>query len=170
MLMGLRIKTLFLLLTSVALFAFTLKHPFYLGVTQIKHNSSNNNLEVSVKLFVNDLEDALKKINKKQIDLLNGKDSTYLNQVINQYLLSHLKLKANTKLLQQKYLGYEIEKDVIWIYAEYKSEKIIGTLQIENTLLYDYLAQQTNIMRFEYGGKEHHAKLNNPEKLATIKP
>ncbi len=168
--MGLRIKTLFLLLTSVVLFAFTIKHPFYLGITQIKHNAANNNLEVSVKLFVNDLEDALKKINKKQIDLLNGKDSTYLNQVINQYLLSHLKLKANNKLLQQNYIGYEIEKDVVWIFAEYPAEKSISALEIENTLLYDYLAQQTNIIRFEYNGKEHHTKLNNPEKLATIKP
>jgi len=165
-----RIKTILLVLTSGLLTSSVYIHPFYISVTHIKHNATLNNLEVSVKIFANDFEETLKKNNHTKIDLLHQNESDSLNNYVNQYILSHLKLSCNNKPLQQKYLGFEMEQDVIWIYLEYSTVKTIQHLEIENSILCESFMQQTNIIRLEYQNKDFHTKLNCPEKYAMIKP
>ncbi len=161
-----RINIFAIVITSILLFGFTIKHPFYLGITHLKYNSTEQTVQASFKLFVNDLEDALKQLNKKPVDLINGKDKVELNKLLNTYLNTHVKLKFNGKSVTYTYLGYELDKEVVWIYAEYKPVKTLKTIDIENTLLYDFIKQQTNIIRVENGNTEQSNKLSYPEKSA----
>ncbi len=164
----LRNKLIIISLTSILLFGFKLLHPFYLGITHFKYNSKTESLETSVKLFVNDFEAALKKINNKPVDLINGKNKDELNKMIDSYIKNHLKLKINGKESLYTFIGFELEKDVAWIYIEYKKIKNIKTLEIENTLLYDHINQQTNIVRIEVNANEQSTKLNYPEKITQF--
>ncbi len=159
-----RINVIVIVLTSFLLFGLTARHPFYLGITHLKYNSKEQTIQTSIKLFVNDLEDALKKLNKKPVDLINGKDKESLNKLLDSYLTTRFKLKINGKDINHKYLGHELEKEVVWIYMEYKPIKNIKTIAIENTLLYDFITQQTNIIRVEVDEREQNSKLNYPEK------
>ncbi len=144
------------------LFAF---HPFYLGVTHFKLNSKTHTLETSIKLFTNDLETALKKLNdSKTVDLINGSNKEEINKLISKYIQQHLNIKLNGKLAAFDYVGFEIEKDVTWIYIEYKKVKSIKILDIENSLLYDSFDKQTNIIRLETAAGEQNSKLSFPEK------
>lgn len=159
-----RIKLIIALLTTILLFGFKPLHPFYLGITHLKQNTKTQTLETSVKLFVNDLEETLRKLNSKPIDLINGTNKVELNKLLESYLKSHFKLKLNGKEMNFSYVGFEIEKDVAWIFVEYKQVKIIKTVEIENSLLYDHFKQQTNIVRLEANGSEQNNKLNYPDK------
>jgi len=53
------------LLTSslifILFFCLAFKHPFYLGVIDLKYNSTEKSIQGSIKLFTNDFENALKK-------------------------------------------------------------------------------------------------------------
>ena len=75
--------------------------------------------------FVNDLEETLRKLNNKPIDLINGTNKVELNKLLESYLNSHFKLKLNGKEMKFNFIGFEIEKDVAWIYVEYKQVKTI---------------------------------------------
>ncbi len=44
-------------------------HPFYVSVTEINHNAKEQTLEISCKMFAEDLEEILKKNYKTAIDL-----------------------------------------------------------------------------------------------------
>lgn len=150
---------------ALALSAF---HPFYLGVTHFKHNSKTKALETSVKLFTNDFETSLKKLNNNAtVDLINGSNKEELNKLINTYLQQHLSIKVNSKAINFDYIGFEIEKEVTWVYIEYKKVKSIKTLDVENTLLYDSFDKQTNIIRLETAAGEQNNKISFPEK--TVK-
>lgn len=164
----LRNKLIITVLTSILLFGFKSLHPFYLGITHFKYNATNKAIETSVKLFVNDFEDALKKTNNKPIDLINGANKDELNKYIDSYLKKNLLLKVNSKTAEYSYIGFEVEKEVVWIYVEYKNIKSIQSLEIDNTLLYDHLKQQTNIICVEVNNKEQSTKLNKPEKTAKF--
>ena len=60
------VKGLFLMAIILGFSAFTaIKHPFYLSVIDIKHDAKTQNLNISVKLFINDIESALKKTTSK---------------------------------------------------------------------------------------------------------
>ncbi len=139
-------------------------------MSHIKHNPASNTLEASIKMFANDFEDALKKLYNQKIDLLGKKDTVGLNSLIQSYIANRFKLVFNQKPLKQQYIGFETEEEVIWIYLEYASGKNLVSLEIENSLLCDFINQQSNLIRLEYGGKEYHTRLNCPDKFALIKP
>lgn len=164
----LRNKLIITVLTSILLFGFKTLHPFYLGIVHIKHNSTNKSLESSVKLFVNDLEDALKKQSNKPIDLINGTNKDDLNKLIQAYVKKNMAVKVNNKLVDLSYIGFEVENEIVWIYSEYKNIKSIQTLQVDCSLLYEHIKQQTNIIRVEVNNKEQSTKLNKPEKTAQF--
>jgi len=162
--MPIRIKLFMLVITSLSLFGFKVFHPFYLGICHFKHNVPENTLDASIKLFVNDFEEALRKTNKKQVDLINGVNKKEINQFIENYIKTNLQLKINQQNIGATYLGFEIEKEIIWIYLEYKSINQIKSFEMTNTLLYDYFPGQTHIIRLDCNNTERSFKITNPEK------
>lgn len=138
-------------------------HPFYLGVTSLEYNAREQVLQGSVKLFVNDLEDALKKSTKKPVDLINVKDTVGTTALLMAYLGSHFRLQVNGTPARFEFLGFEREEEALWMYVEYKCEAP-KKIQIQNSLLFDYLPDQSNIVHIEVNGIRKSAKTNNPEK------
>lgn len=144
------------------------KHPFYLSVTSIKHDSKTKRLNLTCKLFNNDFEDALKKINQTKVDLINGTNKDELNTAIERYFKTHLSIKADGKPTVISLIGFEHEQDAVWCYLESKALSGFKTLEIENSILYDFVKEQTNICEVEKttssGAVTKSSKVSNPEK------
>jgi hypothetical protein len=99
-------------------------HPYYLSVTTIKYNDKSKSLEVAVKMFTSDIENALKRTTKKAIDIINPKDKKEVDKVLFDYVNKRLLIKVNGKDQILKFIGYEKEDDSIWTYLEVrKAEK-----------------------------------------------
>lgn len=156
------IKVKYILITTLV-FLFSFKHPFYLGVTELKYDTKTKSMQCAVKLFTNDLEDALKKINGKSVDLINVKDTASTTKILNSYLASHLALKINDKPITFKFIGFEREEEAIWMYLEHEKCEVPRKIEVRNTLLYDYLSGQTNIVHTEVGEFKKSLKASNPE-------
>ena len=144
------------------------KHPYYVGILDIKHDNNNKVLKISVRLFTNDLEEALKKTTSKAIDLLNPKDKTESDSILSVYLKKHLSFTINNKSTSLNYLGYEKEEASIWSYLEIKNVSAPKKIGIKAQLLYDFLPQQTNIIHAEINGIEKSSKLTNPENTVEL--
>lgn len=134
-----------------------------MGVTDIKYNASTNNISISIKLFTNDLETTLRKVSKKNIDILNPKSKSEVDSVLSDYIKQRLKISLNQKIQTMNYIGYEKEDDSIWTYFEIKKAPIPKTLTINTKLLYDYLPQQINIVHAEVNGLKKSIKVTNPD-------
>lgn len=145
-------------------FLVSFKHPFYLSVTELKYNSSQRTLQGSVKLFINDVEDALKKINGKTIDLVNPVDTSKTNDILKTYLQQRLLIKVNGLDKPYELIGFEKEQEAIWLYIEVKNCPRPKNLEVENSLLYDYIKEQTNIVHVEMNGVTKSSKVTYPEK------
>lgn len=156
-----------LLLTALLLFSFTIKHPFYLGVTDLKYNTKQKSLEGTVKLFTNDLEEALSNIYHVKVDLINGKDKESMTKILSDYLRNHLKLKVNAKAAPINLIGFEHEAEAIWMYVEVSCAPP-KKLEIENTLLYDYIKSQINIVHCQVKDNAKSSKLTNPDKKMVL--
>ena len=152
------------LLMALICISFTNKHPFYLSVTEMNYNAKEKSIQTSVKLFTNDLEDALKKIYKQPVDLINGKDKDAINKMLNEYIQKHLTLTMEEKLQKFDFVGFEHEEEAVWIYIEYKNCPKPKKVIIENTLLYDFISNQINIVNFDALSSKKNSKLTNPEK------
>jgi hypothetical protein len=139
-------------------------HPFFLSVTDIKYNDKNKSLEIACKMFTNDLEDALKRTTKKSIDLIHPKDKKETEKIIFDYINKRLSINLNGKFRTLKCIGFEKEEDVIWTYMEIEKCEKPKQLVIQNSLLYDFLKEQINLVSFESEGKKQSSKVSNPDK------
>ena len=139
-------------------------HPFYLGVIDLKYNKNEKAIQGSVKLFTNDLEATLTKINRKTVDLINSKKKEETSKILFDYLLKHVKLTNNSKLAPLKFIGYEIEQEAVWMYVEFTAINQPKHVNIECTLLYEQLKEQINIINLEVNNSKKVSKITNPEK------
>jgi hypothetical protein len=140
------------ILSSIGILAVlsSFKHPFFVGVTEIKYEHIQKVIQVSSRLFFDDFESALKKdLNIKGLDLLNPKDSALTDQYVKTYFLKHLTLLKNGKPLDLNYLGYEIQKESVWIYLESNITESEGSYTIVNTLLCHIFDKQNNILQWK---------------------
>lgn len=162
--MFLRIKIL-IACCAILLCAF---HPYYVSVTELKYKEEDKTLQVSCRTFTNDLEIALKKIYKKPIDLLHPKDKAVVEKTVAHYMLDHLKINVNGKPQTLDFVGYEKEEEAIWSYFEIKGVELPKTLKIENSILYDFLPQQVNMVHADVKGNKQSSKVTNPDKEISL--
>jgi len=144
-------------------------HPIYVSVTEIEHNAKESTLEVSCKIFTDDFEKALRKINKDKIDLLNPSMKTAMNKVVDDYVQKHMSLKVNNSLVKMQFLGYEEQEEGILSYYQVNNVKNIKELTVRNSILFDYQPQQISLLHITVNGNRKSTKLNNPESIAVFK-
>ncbi|MDI1353426.1 MAG: hypothetical protein PSX36_00820 [bacterium] len=148
-----------------ALFCMTsFGHPFYLSVTDLKFNPKERALQGYVKIFTSDLENALRKTTGAPVDLIHPKDSLKLKQILLNYLEKHLSLTINKKKYSYELLGFEHEEEAIWSYVQVNNCPFPTEILVHNSILYDFIKDQSNIVQLEVNGAKKSSKVNCPEK------
>ena len=139
-------------------------HPYYVSVTELKKVGAKD-WQLSVKVFADNMEDELKKVDGQYCDLLNEKKSKENEGRLEKYISNYLKIKVNGKLITFKLIGFEKEEEAIWCYLEGElkldNEKIV--VEAENRLLYESLEKQVNIMEVRIGEEMKNSKVTYPE-------
>jgi hypothetical protein len=67
------------------------------------------------------------------------------------------------------YLGFEIDKEAIWIYFNIPKINNIKQLRVSSDVMYEYKPEQTNIVHININGKSTSYKMNAPNKEIFIK-
>jgi hypothetical protein len=169
-------KITFFLLKSLAVICLFLSvcsfmapvHRFYLSLAEIRVDTKKQTLDVSCKLFTDDLEDLLVKKYGKKADLATSTKDKDVQALITKYMSENFKINVGGKLINLNFVGFETEADAIWIYLESVPFREKGTVTIFNTLLYDYLPEQSNMINIYWNDAEKSAKLVNPDKMAEF--
>ena len=157
------------MLQQLLLIWFSLFHPFYVSVTEVEQNQQTKTVQVSVRIFFDDLETALSKRYKTNVNILKPKDRKQVDQLIAMYVKDHLRIKANGAELNLKYAGYEIEEEAAWCYFETDKLPVIQQLNIQNNILFEQHEAQINMIHATVNGKRKSTKLNNPASFAEFK-
>jgi hypothetical protein len=143
-------------------------HPFHVSVTEVNHNAAQKTLEISCKLFTDDFENILGKINKTKVDLINPASLPAMDTIVKKYITSHLSIAANGKPVTFSYLGYEHDKEAVYCYIEVTNVPAVNNLRLKNTLMYNLFDDQINIMHVIVGGNRKSTKLNYPDNETVI--
>ena len=162
-------RFLFLALALVvSSFLPALAHDFHTSITDIKYNPRTQALEVSLKVFTDDLEEALTKFTKSKITY-NSKSEAQQQQLY-AYLQSKLSFElAKGKPLKYKLLGSEPETDAVWMYIEVPvKSNSLGQLHIKNAILTELFSDQMNIVNLNYKGNTESILLQRGEAQKTF--
>ena len=124
-------------------------HPYYVSVSESVHNQEKSSLQITKKIFYDDLELVLKNENKNEnFDILNSKKDL-VNSYIENYIQKNMLFKIDGKLKELKYIGHEIINSRINSYFEIKNIKNIKSIEIKDTSLLEYFDNQENLTYFE---------------------
>ncbi len=150
-------------ISSVKSFA---PHPFYVSVTEMNLNNNDKTLEISCKIFSDDLEQVIEKSNRVQLDISTEKDKPNFDKLIPVYIKSHLTVSIDGKPASFSYLGFEIDKESAYCYLQVENISSLKKIEISNSLLHDLTPEQINIMHITANGKRQSTKLDYPSKSA----
>ena len=132
-----------LFLTSVTVGA----HPFYISIFTVNYNEASQALQITVKVFSDDLEEGVQS-RLYEVFKLENKNAA---EKIEKYLLSQLKIEDNTSPLELKFLGFESDLDVTYLYAEVEQLTPPQNLTFSTYFLTDIYPEQSNIFHFTMG-------------------
>lgn len=138
------------LLLLIPLMAFTL-HKYYISLSQIDYKAQEKTLQITMRLFTDDVEKTLNANFKKDFKLDTPQELASTNQLIAYYLNNHFKVIVNGKPLNIKFLGKEYENDLVYFYIEINDVATIKSIEIENTILMDEFEEQQNIIKLNIG-------------------
>lgn len=148
--------------------AINMNHPFFVSVTEFNHNPKDKILEISCKMFADDLENALKAQYKTVIDISHPKDAKQLEKYIFEYLQKHLQAKINGKAVTFQFVGYEKEEEAVWGYLQVNNAPLVKKLEVTNNILYEMNTAQTSIMHASSGGNHKSTRLMYPDTQASF--
>jgi hypothetical protein len=143
-------------------------HPFFISITEMNHNQSEQVLEISVKLFYDDLEKVLSAEHKVMVDLNKPKDKAQVQKFIAQYLQQHLRIKLDGKAVTPEFLGYEIEREAAWCYLQVEQVSSIKKVDVFNDIFFQHFSSQINMMHVIVKGNRKSMRLNNPDTQASF--
>ena len=116
-------------------------HKFHLSFTQIEYNAQEKSAEITIRVFADDLENALSQRKGKSVKL-DHKDAAML---IAAYLREILELKGrNGQLKKLTWVGMEPKADVVLLYVEAKLPEGLTGVQLRQRIFFELFDDQVN--------------------------
>ena len=160
-------KQLLLLFAVLFLSSFS-AHKFYVSVTQIDYVPSKKRVEITSRIFIDDLEKGLTKKYNKKVNLTSTKELPEAEELIKSYLKEKIKVSINKKPQNIEFLARELEGDVLILYTKIAVSKKINTFEIYNSLLTEVYADQQNIVHTNINSNKKSILLTNTELKGKI--
>ena len=140
-------------------------HAMYISVVEIEKAVDNNNGLIRVKVFTNDLEDAIFNFSQQRIDLSGGncKPSTKL---INDYFAAHLDIKIGDEFIKLSFSSCEENDISSWLNFDFTSQENWKTVEVKADYLMELFPTQSNIVNISNEGEKRMFRLtkDNPKK------
>lgn len=135
---------------NIAIFLITIficeLHPFNISVTEIKHNEAEKALQITVRFFLDDLEDEYSSFYKSSIDIMDTSRVAFVDSLNSYYMNSHFNIYVNDKDTEIFYLGKEYDDDTMVLYLEIYNVSDLKKLTVYNSALMASFEEQTNLI------------------------
>ncbi len=158
------------MLLKIALYFLSFLHPFFVSVIDLAYNEKGQSLEISIKIFTDDFEAALRqKFPNTKPDLMRVQQGALEDSLINRYIQQKLMLTINGQRKSMQYVGYEKQEESIWTYLEIPNISAVQSLEVTTTLLHEYKKEQINIIHAKVGNEKKSYRLDNPASTVSFK-
>ena len=145
-------------------------HPYYVSVSESVFNKDVSSLQITKKIFFDDLELVLQNENNNEnFDILNS-EKDLVNSYIERYIKKNMFFMVDGKPKEINYLGHEVINSRINSYFEIMNIKKIETIEIKDTSLLNYFDTQENLTYFEIDNQRFTLRLrkNNVSKKIEL--
>ncbi len=145
-----------LVLLLLPLFAFTAAHKFYLSVTNVGYSEKDDALQITTRIFIDDLEAVLLERYDFKANLATDKESPLAKEYIQKYFDAKFALQINGTASDFDFLGSRYEDDLIICYIEVPKVNLpeCRSIEIRNDILTDMFDDQQNVVHIKIKDKK----------------
>ena len=138
------------MITLALIFFQSLLHPFHVSVSDIKYKEDKKAIQISTRIFLDDLELALREYTgNPTLDITDKANWDFVRENLKKYVLERVKLwDEKDREYELNYIGAEIEDDVMWCYIEIEKVKKLERVKVWNTILHEVWVDQENLIHF----------------------
>lgn len=158
------LSLLFILFISTSSFVV---HKFYVAIFQIEENAQKNRLEITSRIFIDDLNFVLEKKFNKKFDL--EKVDTKNNEFVSKYITSNFTVSVNGEQKNMLFKSSEIENNVLICYFNINAIPKIKSLAIENSILTETFNEQQNIIQAHFNNNRQSLLLTAEKTKGMLK-
>lgn len=151
------------LLYSISLFLGLQIHAYYVSVSEIYHNSKTLSLEITMKIFIDDLELAIQEDGKPDFVMPEEDSEPGTSSAIAEYLEDKFIIDINGEKASQRFVGYEFEDDAVLCYIEIVNVLSIDEIRVFNSIISEVYETQVNLTHFQYRGQLKSIKTTKTE-------
>lgn len=130
----------------------------------MNYNKETKSLEISLRVFTDDLEKTLQDWSAEKLYLGEKNESANSDILLKKYILNVLGIALDEKNIPLHFVGKEIEQALTWIYLETKNTADFDKIEVENRMLFQSFPTQTNLIHVNNKGEIKSLLLtkNNP--------
>ncbi len=119
-------------------------------------------------MFTEDLESAIKSLYITNTNLQKELGAKEVLELIFKYVNARLEISLGTEKQTYSLVGCENIEESTWCYLEGDLTTESKQVSIANSLLFDFLEGQTNMVHVYWDEERQSSKLGNPNKLAEF--
>jgi hypothetical protein len=119
---------------------------------QVNYAPEKKMLQITTRIFIDDLNNAVGKKYSKKINLGAENESVDDINFLKKYFSEKFYIKVNGQTKPILFLSKEMEGDVLICYFSMKEIQKINSLEIYNAVITEGNAEQQNIMHFNVSG------------------
>lgn len=154
-------------------------HPIHLTYTEIHYNTKEQMFEVTLKVFLDDIEAIIKKNRGVELKLASPKEHAQSSDILMQYVMNSMAIEVGgIKLQEARFIGKEYDLEAVWLYFEIPVQNngqpmltpgtAPSTVVLRNTILNDMYADQSHIMHCTINGKKRSVLLRKGHESERI--
>lgn len=147
----------------------TVIHRFYVAIYQVDFVPEKKRLEITARIFADDLNEALQQEYHQKTDLGGKEESGEDVALLHKYLNDKFKVSINKESKAFTYHSHEVESNVVICYLSVRNISKITSLSIENTVLIKQHPEQQNIIQYNNNGKKQNLLLTSSTTKGMLK-
>ena len=161
-----KLKIVFILLSSLIFPSEIVKHDFYVSITSIRHNLEKENLFIRIKLFASDIEQSFLHEKENVLGIRENSKNEKVKKNLENYIFSKFSIKINGKSIDISSIklifetSKRIEEDLIICELEAFDISNINSIKVSNSILTERFDSQTNIVFIIANGKRETLNLD----------
>ena len=128
-------------------------HNFYVSTTSIRFVPDEKSLQITTQVFLDDFESVLQQNGYEKTKLIPEVGQEEIDILVEDYFRKNITFKAQGKTMDFEFLGKVYKSDVLVAYMELQMDSIQSPLSIKNTIFFDYLPDQKNIIHLKLASK-----------------
>ncbi|RZJ53336.1 MAG: hypothetical protein EOO44_08835 [Flavobacterium sp.] len=153
----------------ISLSAFTF-HKFYMGIFQVNYAAEKKMVQITSRIFIDDLNNGLEKKFHKKTYVGTDKETQADVDLLKKYLAENFSIKINGQTKPITFLSKEVEAgDVLVCYSRIKDIDKFKTVEISNSILVDWNSEQQNITHISAFGTKKSVLFTDSSRKEVLK-